>query len=164
MATVHCHKTCEESCQQKSHHGFGEKVADFFKGHHHNETTKTHTQQYSAQTTTLAHSGHTKSQTHCGCTQTQATHHHSNTKCQATNRRDHKKGVLHKIKDRLSDHSSDDSSDSDSDNENCHKRKAMEFDGNAEANMSGVEIVDARCNIDCYENNRSAGRRNHYLE
>ncbi|TKY60711.1 hypothetical protein E2542_SST17810 [Spatholobus suberectus] len=112
MASVQCHKTCEESSQQKSQHGsFGQKVSDFFKGHHNhsNEGTKTHTQ-YSTQTEVLSHSGHitTKTQAQRNCSQTQTTH--SNTK----NRREHKRGLLQKIKDRLSDHSSDGSSDSDS--------------------------------------------------
>ncbi|RDX83921.1 hypothetical protein CR513_35111, partial [Mucuna pruriens] len=157
MASVQCHKTCEESCQQKSQHGsFGQKVSEFFKGHHNHSTegTITHTQ-CSSQTKVLSHSGHftTKTQTQCNCTQTQNTH--SNTIAHRP-RREHKRGLVQKIKDRLSDHSTDDSS-SDSDNENCHKRKASERlklrscgnnnwssrigNRNCEANMCGVIAV-----------------------
>ncbi|CAJ1937286.1 unnamed protein product [Sphenostylis stenocarpa] len=132
MASAQCHKTCEQTNQQKNHNtSFGQKVSDFFKGHHNhhsNEVTKTHTTQCSSQTTVLSKSGYsaTKTETQCSCSKTQ-----TNTKGQEINKRGHKKGPVQDIKDRFSEHhnkngnsDSSSSSDSESDNETCHKRKA----------------------------------------
>ncbi|QCD85118.1 hypothetical protein DEO72_LG2g5477 [Vigna unguiculata] len=118
MASAQCHKTCEQTCQQKNQHtSFGQKVSGFFKGHHSHSNEVTHTTQCTSQTKVLSHSGHstTKTETQCSCTKTQT-----------NNKRGHKKGLVQNIKDRLSEHdgSSSSSSDSESDNENCRKRKA----------------------------------------
>lgn len=128
MASVQCHKTCKVSCQQENQHAsFGQKVSDLFKGHQHND----HSSNYATQTKVLSQSGSglgpftTKTQTQCGCPQTHlSTTHGSNTKGhghgQGRIKREHKRGMLQNIKDRLS---GDTSSDSESDNETCHKRK-----------------------------------------
>lgn len=125
MASVECHKTCEESCQQqkRQHESLGQKVSELFKGNHHrhsNEGTQTHTTaQCYTQTEVLSQSsGHLVAKTETTqCTQTQG-----------TSRRQHKRNLFQKIKDGLTGHSSDSSSESDSDNENCPNRpKASNF-------------------------------------
>jgi len=120
MASTQCYKPCEQTCQQKNQNAsFGQKVSDFFKGHHNHSSEVTHTStQCSSHTKTFSHSGHstTKTETQCGCPKTQTN----------ANKRGHKKGLVQNIKDRFSEHdgSSSSSSDSESDDENCRKRKA----------------------------------------
>ena len=62
MASVQCYRTCQESCQQESHHGsLGQKVSDMFKGHHnhHNAATQSQTHCYGqSQMLPHSHSGH----------------------------------------------------------------------------------------------------------
>lgn len=126
MASIQCHKPCEDKSHHDGHGGsFGQKLTGLFKGNHHhsNEATKTHTQYYK-QTDVLSQSGHVtaKSGTH-NCIQPR-------TATYPRTKREHKVTLFQKIKDGVSGHSSDDNcssgseSGSDSDNENCRKRKA----------------------------------------
>ncbi|XP_014508233.1 uncharacterized protein LOC106767799 [Vigna radiata var. radiata] len=99
MASAQCEQTHQ-------HTSFGEKVSQFFKGHHSHSNELTHT---------------TKTETKCRCTKT---HTNTKTKTHETSKRPHNKGLLQNIRDRFSEHdgSTTSSSDSESDHENC-KRK-----------------------------------------
>ncbi|KAI5383469.1 hypothetical protein KIW84_070741 [Lathyrus oleraceus] len=110
MASAQCYRTCEQSCQHKNHHhqqqhsSIGQKVTDFYKGHHndgtqyyqqqqqhssighkadfykghHNDGTQTKTEYYS-ETDVIYQPGYVAKNQSNTCNQTRHNHNHAAT-------------------------------------------------------------------------------------
>ncbi|CAI8619557.1 unnamed protein product [Vicia faba] len=97
MASARCYKTCEQSCQQKSHNhqqqhsSIGQKVTDLYNGHH-NDGTQTKTQYYS-ETDVIYQPGYVVKNQSNTCNGTRHNHTATGTtaaKCQGRNRKEEK--------------------------------------------------------------------------